>query len=164
MAAGIFGVMLIIFFGFFMLLALAVAIFIIIAQWKVFEKAGKPGWSAIIPYYNCWVLYDISGVNPIFSLFLVGGNVLSLVGNMLSIFAKTSETYNFGVGALSVIISLSSSALSIASIVFTVIACINLAKCFKKEGVFGLGLAFLAPIFYAILAFDKNSEYHPIQK
>lgn len=29
--------------------------------WKVFEKAGQPGWAAIIPLYNTWVLAEIVG-------------------------------------------------------------------------------------------------------
>ena len=29
--------------------------------WKVFEKAGKPGWAAIIPIYNLYVLVKVSG-------------------------------------------------------------------------------------------------------
>lgn len=40
---------------------LAVAVFLIAAQWKVFAKAGKPGWASIIPIYNLWVLFEIAG-------------------------------------------------------------------------------------------------------
>ncbi|EPG75893.1 hypothetical protein LEP1GSC058_0437 [Leptospira fainei serovar Hurstbridge str. BUT 6] len=31
------------------------------ANWKIYEKAGKPGWSAIIPIYNLVVLMEIVG-------------------------------------------------------------------------------------------------------
>ena len=31
---------------------LAIIIFYIIVLWKIFEKAGQPGWGAIIPIYN----------------------------------------------------------------------------------------------------------------
>ena len=37
------------------------AIILIAAMWKVFTKAGKPGWAAIIPIYNIWVLLEIAG-------------------------------------------------------------------------------------------------------
>lgn len=30
-------------------------------MWKVFIKAGKPGWAAIIPFYNLFVLLKIAG-------------------------------------------------------------------------------------------------------
>lgn len=29
--------------------------------WKMFVKAGRPGWPAIIPLYNLWVAFEISG-------------------------------------------------------------------------------------------------------
>lgn len=44
----------------FLLLAV-VYIFLVAAMWKVFEKAGQPGWAAVIPVYNSWVTFEISG-------------------------------------------------------------------------------------------------------
>jgi len=39
-----------------------VAIVILIAAiWKIFEKAGKPGWAALIPFYNIIVILEIVG-------------------------------------------------------------------------------------------------------
>jgi peptidoglycan/LPS O-acetylase OafA/YrhL len=35
--------------------------FYIIPLWKIFHKAGKPGWTAIIPVYNIIVLLEIVG-------------------------------------------------------------------------------------------------------
>ena len=43
------------------IIVLAIAIFGIITMWKLFEKAGKPGWAAIVPIYNIIVLLDIIG-------------------------------------------------------------------------------------------------------
>jgi hypothetical protein len=40
---------------------LIVIIPIIAGFWKTFEKAGKPGWAAIIPFYNIWILLEIVG-------------------------------------------------------------------------------------------------------
>lgn len=31
-------------------------IFYVIVMWKIYEKAGQPGWAAIIPFYNYYVL------------------------------------------------------------------------------------------------------------
>lgn len=39
---------------------LAVAVLGIVAMWKIFEKAGEPGWAAIIPFYNLYVLFKIT--------------------------------------------------------------------------------------------------------
>src|SRR5688500_13529869 len=33
----------------------------IISLWRIFEKAGKPGWAAMIPIYNIIVLHGVVG-------------------------------------------------------------------------------------------------------
>lgn len=44
-----------------LIVILAVAVVVIAAMWKVFTKAGKPGWAAIIPIYNYIVMLEIVG-------------------------------------------------------------------------------------------------------
>lgn len=41
--------------------SLILGIFIIAAQWKIFVKAGQPGWACIIPIYNVYVTLKIVG-------------------------------------------------------------------------------------------------------
>jgi hypothetical protein len=41
------------------ILYLAIVVLSIVGMWKVFAKAGKPGWAAIIPIYNMVVLLEI---------------------------------------------------------------------------------------------------------
>lgn len=43
------------------ILYLAVIVVLIAAQWKIYEKAGHPGWAAIIPIYNIYILTKIVG-------------------------------------------------------------------------------------------------------
>jgi hypothetical protein len=43
-----------------MIIYFAIAIFLIFAIWKIFEKAGLPGWGAIIPIYNAYLLLKIA--------------------------------------------------------------------------------------------------------
>ena len=50
------------------LIILAAAVVTIIALWKVFQKAGKNGWEAIVPVYNAITLLQIIGINPIWCL------------------------------------------------------------------------------------------------
>jgi hypothetical protein len=40
---------------------LAVVVLLIAALWRVFTKAGRPGWGAIIPIYNAYLLCKIAG-------------------------------------------------------------------------------------------------------
>lgn len=41
-----------------------VAILLIVAQWKIFTKAGEKGWKSIIPIYNLVTLFKIIGLSP----------------------------------------------------------------------------------------------------
>jgi len=43
---------------------LIILIIEIIAYWKMFVKAGEPGWKAIIPIYNIVIAFKIAGKNP----------------------------------------------------------------------------------------------------
>jgi len=43
------------------LVPLIIGIILIIATWKVFVKAGQPGWASIIPIYNAYILCKIVG-------------------------------------------------------------------------------------------------------
>ncbi|ANH82294.1 hypothetical protein A8C56_16195 [Niabella ginsenosidivorans] len=42
-------------------ICLGIGIIVIIALWKIFEKAGRSGWEAIIPIYNMYILLKIVG-------------------------------------------------------------------------------------------------------
>ncbi len=101
----------------------------IIAMWKIFTKAGKPGWAAIVPVYNMVVLYQIVGLNPLLLLILIGA-IIPFVNFLVMI----------------------------AFFVLNIISSIRLAKVFGKGTGFAVGLIFLPFIFQLILAFDK-SEY-----
>ena len=43
------------------LVGLILALFVVAAMWKIYTKAGQPGWAAIIPFYNIYVLLKIIG-------------------------------------------------------------------------------------------------------
>ena len=45
----------------FWIFSLVVAVFYIIGMWKVFEKAGQPGWASLIPIYNIYIMTKIGG-------------------------------------------------------------------------------------------------------
>ena len=52
----------------FIIFCLALVVFIIAAMWKVFVKAGQPGWAAIIPIYNIYIMTKIAGKPGIWTL------------------------------------------------------------------------------------------------
>ena len=54
------------------IISLILSVLLIVALWLIFQKAGEPGWAAIIPFYNSYVLMRIVGVNPwLFLLLLI---------------------------------------------------------------------------------------------
>ena len=42
-----------------MILYFAILIFMLIVYWKIFTKAGKPGWGVLIPIYNIILILEI---------------------------------------------------------------------------------------------------------
>lgn len=40
-------------------LSLVLMILLIVAKWKIYEKAGEEGWKSIIPFYSDYILYKI---------------------------------------------------------------------------------------------------------
>ena len=45
-------------------------LFMIISLWKIFKKAGKPGWASIVPIYNVIVLIESAGLSLWYLLLL----------------------------------------------------------------------------------------------
>jgi hypothetical protein len=44
-----------------LLVQLAIIVLTFVGMWKVFVKAGHPGWAAIVPIYNLYILTQIAG-------------------------------------------------------------------------------------------------------
>ncbi len=106
----------------FLLIYFGLILLVIIGAWKVYAKAGQPGWAAIVPIYNMYVLTKIVG-RPWWWLILM--------------------------------------IIPIVSIIAAIIIMIDLAKSFGKGTGFGVGLAFLAPIFIPILGFGSAQYQGP---
>jgi hypothetical protein len=94
---------------------LALVVLMIAALWKIFVKAGEPGWAAIIPIYNLVVMLKIVG-RPVWWI------VLLLI--------------------------------PFVNLIVAFILAFDLAKVFGKGTGFALGMIFLAPIFYPVLAWS----------
>ena len=43
------------------LFGLAMVVVIVVGGWKVFEKAGQPGWAILIPIFNAYIMLKIAG-------------------------------------------------------------------------------------------------------
>ena len=81
---------------------LAFTILMIAACWKVFTKAGQPGWASIIPIYNWYVLCKIVGRPGWWVILLLIPFVNFMVGIVLCIdLAKSfGKGVGFGIGLI----------------------------------------------------------------
>ena len=107
---------------FFWLIMLAIGIVGLVGMWKIFEKAGQPGWAAIVPFYNVYVLNQIAGKDILW----------------------------FVLGIIPCI-----------QFVALPIICMDVAKNFGKDPLWGLGLFFLMPIFAPMLGFSDAKYLGP---
>jgi hypothetical protein len=80
-------------------LYLIILVVAIVAMWKLFVKAGEPGWASIIPLYNTYTLVKIAGFNPLlFLLFLVPiVNVVFAIYVMIKIGEAFGKTVGWSV-------------------------------------------------------------------
>lgn len=72
----------------------AFLIFMIIVMWKIFVKAGKPGWGCIIPIYNIILQLEIAG-RPLWWVFLM---FIPLVNTVVAIIILFDIAKAFGKG------------------------------------------------------------------
>jgi hypothetical protein len=80
------------------LLSLLLFILWVIGMWKVFEKAGEPGWAGLIPFYNMWVLVRVGG-KPwwwFFMFFIPLANLVFLFLLSLGVAKKFGQPFIFG--------------------------------------------------------------------
>ncbi|PIE03779.1 MAG: signal peptidase I [Acidobacteria bacterium] len=81
---------------------LVIFIVMIASMWKIYTKAGKPGWAAIIPIYNLIVLLEIVD-KPLwwFILFLIPFvNFIVMILVCLELAKKFGKGAGFAIGLL----------------------------------------------------------------
>jgi len=71
---------------------IAIVLFLIVSMWKVFEKAGQPGWGVLIPIYNIYLLLQIAG-RPGWWLILY---LIPFVNFVIAIIVSIDIAKNFG--------------------------------------------------------------------
>ncbi|AFD05810.1 DUF5684 domain-containing protein [Solitalea canadensis] len=88
--------------GLFSLVYLAIVILVIASMWKVFSKAGKPGWASIIPIYNIIVLLEITG-RPLWWIVLMlipFVNIIVAIIVMIDLAKSFGKGTGFGIGLI----------------------------------------------------------------
>lgn len=49
---------------FLYIISIAIGVLTIVANWKLFSKAGQAGWKSLIPIYNVVTLFKVAGISP----------------------------------------------------------------------------------------------------
>ena len=86
----------------FWIFYLAFTILMIAAWWKIFTKAGQPGWACIIPIYNLYVWCKIVG-RPwwwILLMLIPFVNFIILIILMIDLAKSFGKGVGFGIGLL----------------------------------------------------------------
>lgn len=78
------------------LIALVVLVIMIASMWRIFTKAGRPGWAAIIPLYNTLQLIWATG-KPWWWLLLFLIPFVNLIA-MIAIFYNLAKAFGKGLG------------------------------------------------------------------
>ena len=73
---------------------LAIVIVMIIAEWKIYQKGGQPGWAVLIPFYNIYVLLKLVG-RPGWWLLLM---LIPVVNIIIGIIVTNDLSKSFGQG------------------------------------------------------------------
>jgi hypothetical protein len=77
-----------------LIVGLLVAVIVIAAMWKIFTKAGQPGWASLIPIYNIYILCKIVG-RPGWWVILM---FIPIVNLIIWIIVSIDVAKNFGKG------------------------------------------------------------------
>ncbi len=136
-------------------------IFVVIALWKIFTKAGIKGWKSLIPIYNIYCAYKMVGISPLWLLWQILASVAMSVALTVALgdraeayFSSLSNELPQDVITNGWVIATTIIA-CVISLYVSIRFAIRLAKAFGKSGGFAVGLFFLSPIFYLILGFGS---------
>ncbi|MCR5099477.1 MAG: DUF5684 domain-containing protein [Lachnospiraceae bacterium] len=121
-------------------------ILVIIGDWKIFEKAGKPGWHSLIPFLNLYDEYDLCWNGSMGIVYMVALGVSTFL---------TSGSEDVEVTGFKAIVA---GVLAIVALVLRIIQSNKLAKAFGHGIGFTLFLIVFERIARVILGFG-SSEY-----
>lgn len=119
-----------------LIIGLILVIIELIGLWKIFKKAGRKGWEAIIPVYNNWVLIvEVAKLNWWWFLIML----------IPSLAITNSDSYKI--------------IFSLFPLFVTLLANYNIAKKFHKDTGFAILMTLFPVILYPMIGFSKKYVY-----
>ena len=133
--------------------SMAVGILDIVAYWKLFEKAGEPGWKSLIPFYNLFVITKIATGRYAAATWIA---VLAGIYYILLILVSVTE---------SVILTLIAFLALIPVVVLSCYIYYKFGEAYGKSKGWCVAMIFLNQILIIAMGFDKDVVYTgPVSK
>lgn len=85
---------------FVVIIYIAFLVFMIGAGWKIYTKAGEPGWACIVPFYSFYVLCKFCGVKNWWLIFIPFANIYIAIVAIFALAKSFGKDTGFGVGLL----------------------------------------------------------------
>ena len=135
-------------FALLALVLLSVAAMDIIGRWKIFTKAGEPGWKALIPFYSEYTLFHLAWADKYFWVW---------TGLVAAVQLARGSGRLFGIlgGLLALVFGIALTAV-------TWVSRLRLASSFGKDRSFAMGLFVAGPVFMAMLGFSHALYQGPV--
>jgi len=121
-------------------------VFEVVADWRIFKKAGEGGWKSLIPVYNSYIRYKISW-RPLWFWISAGLFIASVA---LGCFTGESAVLD-GIAL----------AVTAVSVLIRVAGLYHLARAFDRGVGFTVGLVLFRPLFILILGLG-GAEYRGV--
>ena len=134
--------------GILLMLAIAgiiLTVLFIIAEWRIFTKAGEKGRKSLIPFYSIFVSHHIAGMSHVWFIIEVVTWITEIVLELVKLPEPVILWFGVAVGVF--------------TLVSEIIHVIKMCNRFGKGTGFKIGMFFLPNLFMLILAFGK-AEYH----
>lgn len=154
--AGAFVLIILILYLAVILISLAVGILGIVAKYKLYEKAGEPGWSAIIPIYNYMQMMKIALGNYKLAFVYLGISVAYIVTAMISGFMSAMSDE---LSSMYIISTVFMMLLILPLYAISAYSSFMFGKAYGKSDVWNICMIFFSPIMIIIMGLDKKTVY-----
>lgn len=112
---------------------------VLASMWRLFRKAGRPAWAALVPVYDMVIMFRIADRPAWQALAAVFGCAAIAAGRILAPDLSSSMLLTLTLLAITAGCWMS--------------GCVGLAQRFDRSLSFGFGMAMLPMVFFPILAF-----------
>lgn len=161
-AVAILGVILLV-YAIVMIVAIVLGVMNIIALWKLYEKAGEPGWSAVVPVYNFVQMIKIAtGEYKVLWAYLImwgGYMVVSFISGVLGGIMEAMTDSSVLLSLFSLAMALIIMFMGIGMAVIAGYMSYMFSKSYGKSTTFCVLSIFFFPITNMIMGFDKTITY-----